>query len=129
MDDYTSYKIVMWIGSALLIVSSLVLIFTKTMNDYVVTGLLLGIMFYTVSFFGYIGIDDEVKDERLRKIGTLAATWSCYITLVFVSFLVISMYWADRIRDPVELMGVTIFVMVAVMLVVNIILSRKGDIE
>jgi len=36
---------------------------------------------------------------------------------------------ANRIRDPVELMGVTIFVMVAAMLVANLILSRKGDIE
>ncbi len=99
------------------------------MDDFVVIGLLLGIMFYVISFFAYIGIDETVKDERLRKIGTLAATWSWYITLGFVAFLVISMYWAERIRDPVELMGVTIFVMVTSMLVANIILSRKGDIE
>lgn len=127
--DYKSYKWVIWIGSALLIISSLALIIWKSMNDFVVTGILLGVMFYMVSFFGYIGMDDKSKDERLRKIGTLAATWSWYITLVFVAFLVISMYWAERIRDPVELMGVTIFVMVTSMLVVNIILSRKGDIE
>lgn len=127
--DYNSYKIIIWIGSALLILSSLALIIWKTMNDFVVTGLLLGIMFYIVSFFAYIGMDETVKDERLRKIGTLSATWSWYITLVFVGFLVISMYWAQRIHDPVELMGVTIFVMVTSMLVVNIILSRRGDIE
>lgn len=99
------------------------------MNDIIVTGLLLGIMFYVISFFAYIGMGDTVKDERLRKVGTLAATWSWYITLTFVGSLVVSMYWANRIRDPVELMGVTIFVMVAAMLVANLILSRKGDIE
>ena len=127
--DYNSYRVILWIGSALLIVSSLSLILWKTMNDFIVTGLLLGIMFYVISFFAYIGMGDTVKDERLRKIGTLAATWSWYITLTFVGSLVISMYWANRIRNPVELMGVTIFVMVAAMLVANIILSHKGDVE
>jgi uncharacterized membrane-anchored protein len=127
--DYNSYRVILWIGSALLIVSSLSLILWKTMNDIIVTGLLLGIMFYVISFFAYIGMGDTVKDERLRKVGTLAATWSWYITLTFVGSLVVSMYWANRIRDPVELMGVTIFVMVAAMLVANVILSRKGDVE
>jgi uncharacterized membrane-anchored protein len=127
--DYNSYRVILWIGSALLIVSSLSLILWKTMNDIIVTGLLLGIMFYVISFFAYIGMGDTVKDERLRKVGTLATTWSWYITLTFVGSLVVSMYWANRIRDPVELMGVTIFVMVAAMLVANLILSRKGDIE
>ena len=68
-------------------------------------------------------MDKTARDERLRKIGTLAATWSWYITLVFVVFLVISMYWAQRIHDPIELMGVTIFVMVTTMLVANTILT------
>ena len=74
--DYNSYRVILWIGSALLIVSSLSLILWKTMNDIIVTGLLLGIMFYVISFFAYIGMGDTVKDERLRKVGTLAATWS-----------------------------------------------------
>lgn len=128
-QDYNSYRIIMWIGSALLIISSLALIIWKTMNDVVVIGLLLGIMFYVISFFAYIGMGDTVKDERLRKIGTLAATWSWYITLTFVGSLVVTMYWANRIHDPVELMGVTIFVMVTAMLVAHVILSRKGDID
>lgn len=42
-QDYNSYRIIMWIGSALLIISSLALIIWKTMNDVVVIGLLLGI--------------------------------------------------------------------------------------
>jgi hypothetical protein len=39
------------------------------------------------------------------------------------------MFWADRIHDPIELMGLIIFVMVTTMLVANTILSRKGDID
>ncbi len=127
--NYDMYKISMWIGSALLLVCSFYLMATRAMNDYVAIGLLLGILIYVSSFFASIGMEKTARDERLRRIGTLAATWSWYITLVFVSFLVVSMYWAQRIHDPVELMGLTIFVMVSTMLVANAILSRIGDID
>jgi L-asparagine transporter-like permease len=128
-SNYNIYKVSIWLGSAALIVDSIVLIIWKTMDDFIAIGLLLGITVYMASFFAYLGMDKTARDERLRKIGTLAATWSWYITLVFVVFLVISMYWAQRIHDPIELMGVTIFVMVTTMLIANTILSRRGDIE
>jgi len=127
--NYDMYKISMWIGSAILLLCSFYLMATKTMNDFAAIGLLLGILIYVSSFFASIGMEKTARDERLRKIGTLAATWSWYITLVFVSFLVVSMYWAQRIHDPIELMGLTIFVMVSTMLVANAILSRTGDID
>lgn len=127
--EYDTYKISIWLGSAILLVDSFYLMATKTMNDFAAIGLLLGIIIYVSSFFASIGMEKTAKDERLRKIGTLAATWSWYITLVFVSFLVVSMYWAQRIHDPIELMGLTIFVMVSTMLVANTILGRIGDIE
>lgn len=127
--NYDMYKISIWLGSGILLVDSFYLMATKTMNDFTAIGLLLGILIYVSSFFASIGMDKTAKDERLRKIGTLAATWSWYITLVFVCFLLISMYWAQRIHDPVELMGLVIFVMVTTMLVANTILSRIGDID
>lgn len=127
--NYDMYKMSFWAGSALLIVVSLYLMATKTMNDFTAIGLLLGILIYVSSFFASIGMEKTARDERLRKIGTLAATWSWYITLVFVSFLVVSMYWANRIHDPIELMGLVIFVMVSTMLVANAILGRIGDVD
>lgn len=76
-----------------------------------------------------MGMDKKAQDERLRKIGTYATTYSWYITLVFVSFLLINMYWAQNIHNPLELMGVIIFIMTSTMLIANTILSRKGDID
>ncbi|MGB9936309.1 MAG: hypothetical protein ACPK7O_01175 [Methanobacterium sp.] len=128
-NNYDVYKIGIWLGSGLLMANSLYLIVYKVMNDFIVMGLLLGIIIYLGSFFAYLGMEKTAKDERLRKIGTLAATWSWYITLIFISFLVVNMYWAQRIHDPIELMGLIIFVMVTTMLVANTILSRRGDIE
>jgi len=127
--NYRMYKISIWVGSAILIVTSLYLMATKNMNDYTAMGLLIGMIIYIVSFFAYIGMEKTAGDERLKKIGTLAATWSWYITLIFVGFLLVSMFWAQRMHDPVELMGLVVFILVTTMLVANTILSRVGDID
>lgn len=128
-NHYNLYNVSIWLGSAALMLSGLIMMATKTMSDLLTVILLLGIMALMTNFFNYIGMDEKTKDERLRKIGTFAATYSWYITLIFVSFLVITMYWAQNIHNPIELMGVIIFVMTSTMLVANTILSRKGDID
>lgn len=128
-SNYDMYNVSMWLGSAALLVSGLIMIVTKTMSDLLAVVLLLGIMALMTNFFNYVGMDEKARDERLRKIGTFAATYSWYITLIFVTFLVLNMYWGQNIHNPIELMGVTIFVMVSTMLIANTVLSRKGDIE
>jgi len=128
-SNYNMYRLSMWLGSVALMANSLFLIIWKTMTDPVAIGLLLGIIIYGISFFAYLGMDKSARDERLRKIGTYSATYSWYITLIFVVYLVITMYWSQNIHNPIELMGVTIFVMVSTMLIANTVLSRRGDIE
>lgn len=127
--DYNLQNVSIWLGSAALMFSGLTLMITKTMSDLLSVILLLGIMALLTNFFTYVGMGKEAQDERLRKIGTFATTYSWYITLVFVSFLVLNMYWAQNIHNPLELMGVTILVMTSTMLIANTILSRKGDID
>lgn len=127
--NYNVYNVSIWLGSIALMVSGLMMMATKTMSDLLAVILLLGITAYMANFFTYVGMDKKAQDERLRKIGTFATTYSWYITLVFISFLVITMQWSQNIHNPIELMGVTIFVMTSTMLVANTILSRKGDID
>lgn len=127
--NLNTYEISIWIGSIILMISGLILMATKTMTDLLAIFMLLGVAAFASNFFNYLGLDEKAKDERLRKIGTYATTYSWNITLVFVSFLVITMYWAQNIHNPLELMGVTIFVMVATMLIANTILRRIGDID
>lgn len=127
--NYNKYKLGILFGSTILIVDSLYLMAYKSLNDLITIGLLFGIIIYVGSFFAFIGMEKTAKDERLRKIGTMAATWSWYITLIFICFLLVSMQWAGRIHNPVELMGLVIFVMVTTMLISNTILSKVGDIE
>lgn len=129
IQKFNSYNVSIWFGCAALMVSGLIMIATKTMNDLLAIILLLGITAIMTNFFDFMGMDQKNQDERLRKIGTFATTYSWYISLVFVSFLVISMYWAQNIHNPFELMGVTIFIMTSTMLIANTILNRKGDID
>lgn len=128
-SPYFVYNISIWLGSVALIVSGVVLMATRTMTDWLAVLMLLGIMAFITNFFTYVGMDEKDQDERLRKIGTFATTYSWYITLVFASFLVITMYWAQNIHNPLELMGVTMVVMVSTMLVANTVLGRRGDID
>lgn len=127
--NYNVQNISIWLGSAALMFSGLIMMVTKTMSDLLVVIILLGATAYLTNFFIYVGMDKKAQDERLRKIGTFATTYSWYITLMFISFLVINMYWAQNIHNPIELMGVTIFVMTSTMLIANTILNRKGDID
>lgn len=126
--QYNASKWLMWIGSVILIVSSVYLIIWKTFNDVVSTSVLIGAMIFVVSFFTYLGMDNP-KDERLMKVGTTAATWSWYITLMFMCFLLFSGYISHRNFQPAEIFGLVIFVMVTTMLVLNTYFNRKGDVE
>ncbi|MCE7700112.1 MAG: hypothetical protein K8E24_015230 [Methanobacterium paludis] len=118
-----------WVGSIFLIAASIILIILKTMNDLVAVVILLGITIIMTGFFTYMGMEKSAADERVRKIGTTAATYSWYVTLVFVCFLLVTQEWAERWHNPAELLGVTIFVMVSTMLITNTYLQMKGDVE
>jgi len=100
----------------------------KTIDYNLSISALIGIMIIITSFFSYIGMD-KPKDERLMKIGTYSATYSWYITLGFVSFLVFTGYNAHREFKGPEMLGLTILVIVSTMLVINTILNLKGDVE
>ena len=127
-DSYKASMGLMWIGSAILLVSSVYMIIWKMFNDVIAIGVLLGAMIIIISFFSYIGME-RPKDERLMKVGTMSATWSWYITLMFMCFLLFSGFYTPRQFQPAELFGLVIFVMVSSMLVLNTYFNRKGDVE
>jgi hypothetical protein len=126
--QYKASMGLMWIGSAILLVSAVYMIIWKTFNDTIAIGVLLGAMMFIISFFSYIGME-RPKDERLMKVGTMSATWSWYITLMFMCFLLYSGFYSHRQFQPAELFGLVIFVMVSTMLVLNTYFNLKGDVE
>jgi hypothetical protein len=123
------YNVSLWLGSTALVISGIALIIWKTLNDIIVALVLMGILVLVSSLFYYLGMEKPVKDERLRKIGTLSATYSWLATLGFMCFLMVSGYWSHRVFAQEELFGLIMFVMVVSMLVINAYLSRRGDVE
>jgi NADH:ubiquinone oxidoreductase subunit 6 (subunit J) len=126
--QYKASKALMWVASALLIVPAVYMIIWKTFNDIIAIAVVLGALIIIISFFSYIGMD-KPADERLMKVGTMSATWSWYITLMFMCFLLFSGFYTPRQFQPAELFGLVIFVMVSSMLVLNTYFNRKGDVE
>ena len=127
-DSYKLNRGLMWIGSAILLISAVYMIILKTLNDYITIAVLLGALIIITSFFSYIGMYNP-KDERLLKIGTTSATWSWFTTLGFICFLLFSGFYSNRQFQPTELFGLVIFVMVSTMLVANTYYNLKGDVE
>jgi hypothetical protein len=82
--NFDTYELSIWMGSVILMISGLILMATKTMNDLLAIFMLFGVAALATNFFTYLGMDEKAKDERLRKIGTYATTYSWNITLLFV---------------------------------------------
>jgi arginine exporter protein ArgO len=92
-------------------------------------GVLLGVVLMLSSFFDFIGASPDARDERARKIGTLAATWSWYVTIAFTGMLLVFSYWNHREFETAHLLSTIVFIMIASMLVVNTYFNLKGDVE
>jgi hypothetical protein len=118
-----------WLGTLLLIITSAVIYLTQSINDITAVAVLLGIMLTVSSFFAYIGASPDARDERARKIGTLAATWSWYVTISFTAMVLVFSYWNGREFSTAQLLSTVVFIMSASMLVVNTYFSLKGDVE
>lgn len=123
------YKVSLWLGSAALVIAGVVLIIWKSMDDVLAIVVLSGILVLLSNFFIYIGMDKPLKDERAKKIGTLSATYSWFITLAFMGFLLVSGYWSHRAFTPEELFGLVFVVMILSMLAINAYLGGKADVE
>ncbi|MEL7670662.1 hypothetical protein [Methanobacterium sp.] len=117
-----------WFGSAVLILSGIMVMVLDVTN--IVFGILvfLGLFALMISFFYYIGME-EPKDERLKKIGTTATTYSWHLTLLILCSILISSIWSGDKSVSISSLGLILFVMVATMLGVNIYLNRKGDVD
>lgn len=122
------FKISIWIGSAALILSGVILAVTKTMNNILAAVIFVGVLAFMISFFSYIGME-EPKDERLRKIGGAAATHSWHITLLIICSFLVSSIWSGEEYIRISSLGLILLVMVATMIGGNIYFNMKGDVE
>jgi hypothetical protein len=118
-----------WAGSLLLMAVAAVIYITQKIDDITAAAALLGVLLMVSSVFEYIGVGRSAPDERARKIGTLAATWSWYITVSFTGMLLVFSYWNGREFTTAHLLSTIVFIMTSSMLIINAYFRLKGDVE
>ncbi len=121
-------NLITWFGSAVLILSGIMVMVFKVMSIVIGIVVFLGMFALMISFFYYIGME-EPKDERLKKIGTTATTYSWHLTLLIICSILVSSIWSGNENINIASLGLILLVMVATMLGVNIYLNRKGDVD
>ena len=128
-DPFKWTALSFWAGGLLLVVTSAVIYVWNVLNDITALGALMGALLMSTTFFTYIGLGPAGRDERARKIGTLSATCSWYITLLFTGMVLALDIWSGRPFEAPKLLATVVFIMTASMMVTHVWFSRKGDIE
>jgi hypothetical protein len=120
----------MLIGGALLVACGVLMIVEDTIDGILWLEVLIGLGVFGGGLFEFLGLRQPLKDERVARIGTRAATYSWYTTLVMVGFIgmVYGMGGGHKISMS-QAAGIVLITMVLSILLFNWYLGRKGDVE
>jgi hypothetical protein len=129
-DQVKAKTISVFIGGAMLVACGFVIITGDTIGEILWLWVLIGLGLFGGGLFEFLGLSKPLKDERVARIGTRAATYSWYATLTLVGFMamVFGMGGGHKITMP-QAVGATLIVMVASILLLNWRLGRAGDLE
>jgi hypothetical protein len=128
-DQLGIIKASMWLGYLVMLGMSLALIVFEPEDGNATLAVLFCVAIFTANFFAYIGLEKPAKDERARRIGTLAATYSWFVTLVAMCFVYIwDVAFSIHLSVP-RFLGILLLVMIATMAGLNFYFGRKGDID
>ncbi len=122
------------IGSLCLVVAGISLI---VLDEFAVTtysALFVGIACLTNSYWQFIGVRDPLRDERARRIGTRAATYSWFVTLfvtcVGAALLNFTSGYTGFWPSGYQAIGAVIIMLVLTMLCFNLYYEYvRGDVE
>ncbi len=122
-------KLSMWLGYLVMIGLGLAMAVFDWSDGNASLAIIFCVVIFTANFFGFLGMEKPTKDERARKIGTYAATYSWYITLVAMCFLVIWDIAFGLKLSVARFFGIVLLVMVMSMMAINAYKGYKGDVE
>jgi len=112
-------KASMWLGYLVMLGLGAVMVVYEPTDDDATLAVL----------FCVVGLEKPTKDERARKIGTLAATYAWFVTLVAMCFVYVwDVAWNLQLSVP-RFLGILLLVTVASMAALNFYFGRKGDVE
>lgn len=128
-DQLGIIKASMWLGYVVMLGMGAVLVIFEPADGNATLAVLFCVAIFTANFFAYIGLEKPAKDERARRIGTLAATYSWYVTLVAMCFVYIWDVAFNAGLSVPRFLGTTLIVMIVTMAGLNFYYERKGDID
>jgi len=118
----------MWLGYLVMLGLGAVMVIYEPADGNATLAVLFCVAIFTANFFAYIGMEKPAKDERARKIGTTAATYSWFITLCVMCFVYISDVAFNIHLSTARFLGILLLVMIMSMAALNFYFGRKGDI-
>lgn len=120
----------MYIGGIALIACGILMIMNENLNGILWLELLIGLGLFGGGLFEFLGLQKPLKDERVARIGTRAATYSWYSVLIAVGFIgmVYGMGGGYKIGMQ-QAVGSLLIVMVISIFAFNWYLGRKGDVD
>jgi len=128
-DQLGIIKASMWLGYLVMLGMGLALILFDLDSGNATLAVLFCVSIFTANFFAYIGLEKPSKDERARRIGTLAVTYSWFITLCAMCFVYISDEAFKMHLSIARFLGIMLLVMIVSMACLNFWLGHKGDID
>jgi hypothetical protein len=128
-DQLGIIKASMWLGNLVMLAMGAALVVFEPADGNATLATLFCVSIFTANFFAYIGLEKPAKDERARRIGTLAATYSWFITLVVMCFLYICAVAFEFPMSMPRFLGILLLVMIVTMAGLNYYYGRKGDVD
>jgi hypothetical protein len=134
-DPVKTYNLIMWIAGLELLLVSFVLMARSNLvgptDDAIALSAAIGLILYSGNLFYFLGMQKPMLDERTRKIGTTAMTYSWYATFAVLCLLVIFYYESIFLLrlDAGQIFGALLLTMVVSMLAFMTYLNKKGDVE
>jgi hypothetical protein len=128
-DQLGIIKASMWLGYLVMLGLGAVLVVFEPADGNTTLAVLFCVAIFTANFFAYLGMEQPAKDERARRIGTLAATYSWFITLCGLCFVYIwDVAFEIHLSVP-RFLGIALLVMIISMAGLNFYFGRKGDVD
>lgn len=134
-DAARTYSVILWIGALELLMVAVVMMARSNMNfpsyDAIAIATAIGLITFGGNLFYFLGMKKPALDERTRKIGTTAMTYSWYVTFAVMCFLIM-LYYASPFQltlDAGQIFGTILFFMMASMLALTTYLNQKGDVS
>jgi hypothetical protein len=127
-DQMGIIKASMWLGYLVMLGLGAVMVIYEPADDNATLAVLFCVAIFTANFFASIGLEKPAKDERARKIGTTAATYSWFITLCAMCFVFIWDVAFNIHLSTARFLGILLLVMIMSMAALNIYFGLKGDI-